>query len=238
MLFLDLSLNSPEENLALDEALLNWCEAESRQEVLRFWESKQPFVVMGYSNKIQREVNISACKKKAIPVLRRASGGGTVVQGPGCLNYALVLSIDERPIKSIQKATEYILHKHASLLESLSGQPIRCRGISDLTLGELKFSGNAQRRKKTHLLFHGTFLLRFDLGLIHELLLTPEHQPDYRQNRSHEAFVTNLDCSEAALKKALCESWNAVERLKQIPDTEMAGLMAEKYGKIEWHQKF
>ncbi|MEI9961799.1 MAG: hypothetical protein WDM76_11890 [Limisphaerales bacterium] len=98
MKHLDLTLPSPAENLACDEALLDWCEENPNEEILRFWESPENFIVVGYANKIATEVNIPACKSKKIPIFRRCSGGGTVVQGPGCLNYALILRIaDDGP---------------------------------------------------------------------------------------------------------------------------------------------
>ena len=34
---LDLTLPSPAENLACDEALLDWCEENGGEEILRFW---------------------------------------------------------------------------------------------------------------------------------------------------------------------------------------------------------
>ncbi|MEI9961800.1 MAG: hypothetical protein WDM76_11895 [Limisphaerales bacterium] len=63
-------------------------------------------------------------------------------------------------------------------------------GHTDLALHGLKFSGNSQRRKKNFLLFHGTFLLNFDLALVGELLRMPSLQPNYRQSRSHDEFIT------------------------------------------------
>src|SRR4051794_13262168 len=93
---LDLTYDSPAANLALDEALLDACEIGGA-EVLRFWESPKYFVVVGYSNKVDTEVNVSECRKRNVPVLRRCSGGGTVLQGPGCLNYSLILNFDTDP---------------------------------------------------------------------------------------------------------------------------------------------
>src|SRR5262245_61180745 len=86
MNLLDLTLPTPAENLACDEALLDAAEAGESDEVLRFWEPKQLFVVVGYANKVVTEVNVSACESCGVPILRRCSGGGTVLQGLGCLN--------------------------------------------------------------------------------------------------------------------------------------------------------
>jgi len=57
MKYLDQTLQTPQENLACDEALLDWCEDGFPDEILRFWEPRQYFAVLGYSNKTRSEVN-------------------------------------------------------------------------------------------------------------------------------------------------------------------------------------
>ena len=91
MRLLDCSFQEPAMNLALDEVLLNDAEEGHSPEVLRFWESPVPFVVLGLTQRLSEEVHEDACARDGIPILRRASGGGCVLQGKGCLNYALVL---------------------------------------------------------------------------------------------------------------------------------------------------
>ena len=91
MILKDVSLDLPEENVLLDEALFVLAEKFSGGEVLRFWESQKPFIVLGRIGKESEDIHIEAVKKDNIPVFRRASGGGTVVQGAGCLNYAVIL---------------------------------------------------------------------------------------------------------------------------------------------------
>ena len=127
MTLLDLTLPSPAENLALDEALLDAAESASSAEVLRFWESPTPFVVVGYANKIASEVNIVACEARGISILRRCSGGGTVVQGPGCLNYAVILRITETgPTRSISTANHFIMERVRAAIASINYQPSTC----------------------------------------------------------------------------------------------------------------
>ena len=91
MKYLDFTFSDPASNLACDEALLELCEGDEEDGLLRVWEPDHYFVVLGYSNKVASEVNVTACEAKGIPIFRRFSGGGTVLQGPGCLNYSLVL---------------------------------------------------------------------------------------------------------------------------------------------------
>jgi lipoate-protein ligase A len=185
------------------------CEAGGL-EVLRFWESAVPFVVVGYANRVATEVNLPACRERGVPVLRRVTGGGTVVQGPGCLNYSLVLRLDHHPATaSIKQTNLWIMNRHAAALTELLGRPVRRRGDTDLAVGDRKFSGNAQRRGRQALLFHGTLLLEFDLDLAAALLPMPSRQPDYRVGRSHSDFVMNLGVSAGAVKAALGAAWEA-----------------------------
>lgn len=236
---IDLTLSTPAENLACDEALLDWREEEDGPELLRFWEPAQPFVVVGYANRAAMEVNLGACRDLDIPVHRRASGGGTVLQGPGCLNYALVLRIEEGgPLHSIAAANAFMLERHRAAVEGLLGVPVERQGSTDLAVGGLKFSGNAQRRKRRHLLFHGTFLLAFDISLVEKVLPMPTHQPAYRRNRSHGRFLTNLDLPVERVKDALRQAWNANHLLAGVPEERISRLVAERYGRVEWNLRY
>jgi lipoate---protein ligase len=238
MKHLDLTLPSPAENLACDEALLDWREENGGEEVLRFWESSETFVVVGYANKVAAEVNVENCRAKQIPIFRRCSGGGTVLQGAGCLNYTLILQIVENsPTASISSANKFIMGKNRAAIETLFKSQISVRGHTDLAIDGLKLSGNSQRRKKKYLLFHGTFLLNFDLALIGELLRMPSKQPDYRGNRNHNEFLTNLHLPAIEIKNALRKIWNAADELREFPKLEIQKLAAQKYSIDEWNCK-
>ena len=249
MKLLDLTLPSPAENLACDEALLDWRDENGGEEILRFWKSHETFIVVGYANKVATEVNVESCRAGQIPIFRRCSGGGTVLQGRGCLNYALILEIKENsPLAGISGANKFIMERNREAIESKVQSPkskvqISINGHTDLTLNPEpstlnKFSGNSQRRKKNFLLFHGTFLLDFDLALVGELLRMPSKQPDYRQSRSHGEFLTNLNLPSDTVKAALIKSWNATEELKDFPKSKIQKLVREKYLTGEWNLKF
>jgi lipoate---protein ligase len=239
---LDLTLPSPAENLACDEALLDWCESGKGVETLRFWESPDPFVVVGYANKMATEVNVAACEAQKIPILRRCTGGGTVVQGPGCLNYSLILAIGEKgPYAHINTSNQFIMRRNRAAIESVLPHPssaVAVRGHTDLAIGERKFSGNSQRRHKKFLLFHGTFLLNFNLPLIGGLLHMPSKQPDYREDRKHGEFLTNIKVPADKVKAALRKAWDAETPLQNPPLKEMETLAQDKYGTREWNFKF
>ena len=260
MTFLDLTFQTPAENLACDEALLDFFEEGGGEGLLRFWEPKDYFVVVGYGNHVEKEVNVAACEAGGIPILRRCSGGGTVLQGPGCLNYSLVLKIEENgPLASITSANKFIMERTRGAVETEMGVRssemedgrseggIEIRGCTDLALGNnhksnitsLKFSGNAQRRKKNFLLFHGTFLLSFDIALIDKFLRMPSKEPDYRKGRSHKDFLTNLDLPAEAVKRRLRDAWGANQDLPAGRWRSQVALLArDKYVTKEWNFKF
>ncbi len=237
MKVLDLTLPSPAANLALDEALLDVCEADAAGEVLRFWEPQEYFVVIGYSNRVATEVNAAACQREKVGIYRRCSGGGTVLQGPGCLNYSLILRIDGNDsLQTITGANCHIMARHREAMSALLGRPTSVQGHTDLALGGLKFSGNAQRRKRRALIFHGTFLLNFDLGAIGRFLPLPSRQPEYRQSRPHTLFLTNIPAWAREIKETLRKAWSAAGKLETVPDYEK--LVAEKYSREDWNFKF
>jgi lipoate-protein ligase A len=232
MILVDLTLPTPEENLAYDEALLNDAE-KGGPEALRFWESPQRIVVLGSTGRIAEEVQLDACRAKNIPVLRRASGGGTVLAGPGCLFYSLILNLDERVhLRDIHVSYREISNRIADCLQ-LEG--LAHRGISDIALGARKISGNAQRRKSRSLLHHGTILYRFDLKEMEEFLKDPPKQPDYREHRGHAEFTANLPLSAEEIKSRMIRCWEA--QPSQPPRPDLSKLIEEKYGNRSWIER-
>ena len=239
MQYLDLTLPTPEQNLALEEALLDACEAGRSPGCLRVWEPQQYFVVVGYSNRVATEAALAACAEDNVPILRRCTGGGTVLQGPGCFNYALTLPIDLTPeLATIHSTNHYVLKRNAEVIAGLIGTAVKQEGHTDLAVSGAKLSGNAQRRRQHALLFHGSFLLSMDIEKIHRYLPTPSNEPEYRQKRSHRDFVMNLGLPPEALKQALRAAWNANVEYQQINQEAVSQLVQARYSRREWNFKF
>ncbi len=241
MQLLNLTVPLPAENVALDEALLDACEAgEIEGSILRLWEPKEYFVVLGRSSDPVAEVNLAACRSERIPVLRRASGGGTILAGPGCLMYAVVLSyLDYSEAKSITRAHQIVLQRVAESLASLV-PGITLAGTSDLAFFTQKsspskkntlqkFSGNALRAKRKFFLYHGTLLYDFDLARVEQLLTQQTREPLYRAGREHREFIANLSVTREQLVAALVEGWQATEIMTPWPQDRTKQIVKEKY---------
>jgi lipoate---protein ligase len=235
MRFLDRTFATPEEDLACDEALLDICEEAADGEVLRVWQPRKRFVVLGYTNKAEREVDRAACAAAQIPLYRRTTGGGTIVQMPGCLNYALIFRQSTDPsLADIDGTNGFILGRIAESLSERVGERVEMRGYTDLCIGDRKIAGNAQRRLAKALVFHGTLLLHAELQEIERLLPFPSAQPDYRKNRAHRDFLANLGVDPTLVIAALQAAWHAHEPYDKNIDDRIATLVREKYGNPAW----
>jgi lipoate-protein ligase A len=202
----------PEENLALDVALLRRLDRMAEEgrtdgEALRVWTCGRPVVVIGRSGRVEEDVDLPSCREAGVPILRRASGGGAVVLAPGCLNFSLALRFARRPgLGSVAGSYAVILGRIARGL-GLSG--LARRGVADLAWHGRKVSGNAQLRGRHGLVHHGTLLHAFDPALPSRFLHEPRRQPRYRARRVHADFIGNLPLSEKALVSRLAEIWHA-----------------------------
>ena len=239
MYLLDLTLDPPAANLALDEALLEAVQsAKLPAGVLRFWETTKPVVVVGRGSRSVDEVDLAACRRDGVPVLRRISGGMSIFTGPGCLMYSVV---DQHPTA---KTNIDLVHRHvldtmaAGLRET--GLEVQAAGTSDLAVqgsdGLLrKVSGNSLRIAGGAYLYHGTLLYNFDLSLISRYLNQPPRAPEYRSGRQHAEFVANLSIDLEQLKRAIARAWGADDNLSSWPQDCTSELLASRYSKDAWN---
>ena len=228
------------EQLALDEALLEEAHEGLRTGVVvRTWMAAEPTVVLGSSSGIAAEIDPAACAAHGVRVVRRPSGGLSVVLGPGCLMWSVVAHYPAGPptIDAI----------HAAMLEPLctalraAGRDVVRRGSSDLAIvaadADRKVSGNALRVRRQAVLYHGTLLDAFDLGLIGRVLRHPPREPGYRDGRPHAAFLANLGLGASRLAAAVRQAF-AADRLETAwPRDRVARLVGERYADPAWTER-
>lgn len=228
MIVKDISFSRPEDNILFDEVLLALAEKGETGEVLRFWESPVDFIVLGRISKESEDICWEHVSRDHVPVLRRASGGGTVLQGPGCLNFSLILSKVIHPeLSDINQSYRWVLERIIGALGHLGIRAV-FMPISDLALAhnQKKVSGNAQKRGKTFILHHGTVLCSADLKKIEHYLLMPKDKPQYRGSRSHLDFVANLNCTPIEVKKEITSFFMASPSAVEMSSLEKETLKA------------
>ena len=159
------------------------------------------------------------------------------MQGPGCLNFSLVLDSERRPeLKGIQSSYEAILGKLVCIL-SENEIPAERAGTSDLAIGGRKISGNAQRRKKRFVLHHGTFLYAVDPDLMGACLCEPVERPAYRGGRGHSEFLAPLPVPRESLRRFVLDAFapeGNAEALSSVETEEIRALAERKYLCPDW----
>ena len=238
--WLDVDLGDAAANLALDEALLDAAhEGALATPVVRTWSAAETTVVLGSSSRVEDEVDLGACAAAGARLVRRPSGGLTVVLGPGCLAWSVVAPhpAGAPPIDAI----------HAALLEPLAaalraaGRPVERRGTSDLALvdagAERKVSGNSLRVRRNAVLYHGTLLDAFDLDAVSRLLRHPPREPGYRAGRPHAAFLANLGLGNATLAGLVRAAFGADDAAADWPRERVAELLDARYACPAWTRR-
>lgn len=176
------------ENIAFDERMARSASLTGRR-LLRFWWGGPPAVVMGSSERAEQAVNAEACAQLGVEVLKRCTGGGTVLQTKDVLNYSLVTPAPEGLdlMAGFRQGTDLI----RALLEAFGVAGV-VQGTCDVAVAGRKISGNAQARRWKSLLVHGTLLVDFDFELAGKVLPHPLRAPEYRKGRNHCEFLTTL----------------------------------------------
>jgi lipoate---protein ligase len=234
------NLNDPADHLALDEAVLMREAAESDRfqpwEILRVWEFSQPVVVAGRSSRIRQEIDVDYCNAMKMPILRRCTGGASVVAGPGCLMYSVVLDHAVHDgLRKIDAAHQYVMSRVLAAVQQ-QVPAAKLQGICDLTWQNRKCSGNSLRVTRDRILYHGTVLYDFDLTMLSRCLLKAPRQPDYRVGRDHSDFVTNVPLNSTKLAEHLVDLFEVRDRVDAaLLQSEIMLLRQQRYDLQQWH---
>ena len=193
------------EQLLLEERLLredtgNFC-------IINSGSSKA--IVMGISGKVDELVSREKAKALSLPLIKRYSGGGTVVVDEDTL---FVSFICNRSVLPCEAYPEKIMRWSAHIYEEALNIPSFALKENDFVLGEYKFGGNAQYITKNRFVQHTSFLWDFQTEHM-QTLLHPKKTPKYREEREHTAFLCKLK-DHLETKEAFFESLLAYLKVK------------------------
>lgn len=188
-------------------------EKESKRFMI--WIPDESYIVLGASNKAEDALFLENVKRDNISVLKRPSGGQTVMLTPNNLIIAVAFS-DPNSVKPKDVFNQMNMLIIGALEES-GITNLRLSGISDIAILEKKILGSAIYRSKDKLLYHAVLNLGEPASTFEKYLKHPSKEPDYRKGRKHTDFVTSLLESGCSLSYKQLE--NAINKAfeKQIP---------------------
>lgn len=216
-------------NIAIDEALM-----ESPDPVLRMYSWKPPAVSLGFFQRVQDEVDETACRKLGVDVIRRQTGGGAVFHDNE-LTYSVVL---RKYPTNIFKSYEWIC---SAVIDGLATAGIKAEfsPLNDITVDGKKISGCAQTRRKGVLLQHGTLLLGVDIEKMFTILKVPDEKlkgkliSDVRQRVT--ALPLSFDEAVEAIKRGFEIRMGAQMFESNLTDKEIAD--SEQIANMKYRSK-
>ncbi|MBM3307120.1 MAG: lipoate--protein ligase family protein [Candidatus Eisenbacteria bacterium] len=202
--FLNTGLRDGATNMALDEALLIGAGRGASPPTVRVFGWSPPTVSLGHSQDPAAELDLAACDRAGVGVVRRPTGGRAVFHA-GELTYSVVGPSGTPPLgRSIRETYRVIgeaivaglslLGVRASLEETGTDPGLRRGGASppcfvssgryEVVLGRRKLVGSAQRRAGRAVLQHGSVLMDMRHADLAELLasLTGEERAAVRRS--------------------------------------------------------
>ena len=169
-------------NMAIDEAVWRGRRAGSSPPTLRFFAWEPPTISLGYGQPLDRHVDLAACHRFGVGIVRRLTGGSAIYHdGPEReLTYSVVASADDigGGARDLLHSYQWIGRALATGLRAL-GAPVEMVGVArgdeptpafcfartgscEIELRGRKLVGSAQRRYGQTFLQHGSILLGVD----------------------------------------------------------------------------
>lgn len=198
---------NPYENLALEEYLL--LNVMPNEVILYLWQNENT-VVIGKNQNCFKECKTDLLKQDGGHIARRLSGGGAVFHDLGNLNFTF-----------LAKQENYDVSRQLDvILNAVNSYTLDAKktGRNDITIGNMKFSGNAFYKNGDRCYHHGTLLIVVDMQKLSKYLNVSAEKLQSKGVSSVKSRVTNLsefnpNITIESMKKRLIFSFGEVYAL-------------------------
>lgn len=219
-------------NMAVDEAIMLSHAKGEVPPTLRLYQWRPAAVSIGFSQDLQKKVDVEKCRELGLGLVRRPTGGRAVLHDQE-ITYSVVISQKLLP-GSVLQTYKFL---STGLLEAMkelgleptvedkpaksqiSGSPACFDSPSwyEIEVSGRKLVGSAQTRQRGVLLQHGSVLLDLDIDKLLQVLITPSEKVRRRMATSLEAKATAVNpellqagrqpAEPAAVEQALIEGF-------------------------------
>jgi len=237
---LDTGLRPAAENMALDRALLESCQAGAPN-TLRFLRF-QPSALIGFHQSARQELELDYCRKAGIAVSRRITGGGALYCDEGQIGWELYVNRRTFATADMMAIARKVCEMAVAGLRAL-GVDAAFRPRNDIEVKGRKIGGTGGAFDGDALLYQGTVLIDFDVERMLKVLRIPQEKLSDKAIASARERITTLrallgrapsvDGVQAALTEAFAQGFGveiqkgelsaAEQELFPRYATEMAG---------------
>lgn len=177
--------DNPFFNHAIEEYIIKNIE----EDAFILWRNR-PSILIGRNQNTLTEIDYEYVRQEKIDVVRRLSGGGTVFNDLGNINFTFITK-KAQDGSSLSNGFEKFALPVIKALQSLGVNAV-FTGRNDITIDEKKFSGNAQYHYKDKTLHHGTLLFSGNLERLAKALKSKPLKLQDKGVKSVRSRVTNI----------------------------------------------
>ena len=248
-------------NMAIDEALM-LRQKEYALPTLRFYGWTHPSFSFGYFQKIAEEMDVQKCREQGVGLVRRPTGGGTVIHGWD-LTYTVAVPLDNPLIPKNTLESYRIIHE--CIIEGLRLLNIKAEHFSenatinrklqnicptnptkyDVLIDNKKVAGAAQRRKRGVLLHQGYIALNMPQDYMTNLVSTQNDLSQFVTAASTAInTVSQQPLDRTKLVHAITSGFETLLNVRLVSEglspmeIDTANQLVEtKYGTDQWNFK-
>lgn len=246
------------ENMAVDEAVFRLGRREGLPPTLRFFGWAPPAVSLGYFQKTSREIDVEACRRAGIDIVRRPTGGKAVLHDQE-LTYSLSAAVDhplftgdilgtyriissciEEALQRLGLTPEVAIEGRSAAGTPLEGYCFAAPSRYELLVGGRKICGSAQIRTSGSFLQHGSLLIDIDPARTAAVMKVSAEGVTASTTTLREQLGRAIGADELArvLRVAFEDMLGIVlveEGLTQAEEELKRKLLDEKYGTDRWN---
>jgi len=231
------------ENMAIDEALLDYHILNDTLPILRIYKWIRPTLSIG-RNQNTSEINFEKCKEFEIDVVRRPTGGKAVLHD-GEITYSFVASkkhgFSEKILESYMQISQALVSglKDINKDLDLSLGKIKTKEymknslcfasstIADINYLGLKIVGSAQLRRETSLLQHGSILINQDFDKLPKILNNCNRKSNQVNLIDILSYIPEYEKTKNCIIKGFEETFGVKLKKRYLIDQERN--LAESY---------
>lgn len=238
--------------MGIDNAIVELVSKKKSVPTLRFYSWLKPVVTVGYFQKISETVNTGYCRDNNIDIIRRVTGGGTVLHNKE-LTYSFFIPIKNSVIpEEIVASFRGIIDPIIAALKEYSIDA-SFKPVNDILVKGKKISGSAQTRKHGVILQHGTIILDIDKNMFTGCLKFDPQKLAHRGVSDPLEMVTSVsnelgssysDESISILKKILADKYSnnlnieLTEEILSDEELKLANIYKQDYfDNPSWNMK-